>query len=998
MAVLPVRLVNDISGSKAKPVAWYGFALDWILTGTSRPDPIHTKRIATERMAVREISATLRGARANPLLAKLLPPLNHPTLLPRTKGASLLVIILMLGLSVFCASAGWIEDENGKTIIHVEVHQLPDPSDPSTANTAGVQAVKEFRKRFPQIFAERWRDTYKANPEVYGDHNWDHVEIRLHESTGISVEGVESDLLQIAGGMAPDVLYVNFRKSDNYIRNSFLYPLDEYVAMMPREEVDFRVNKKLWPVIQRRGPKSMEKQIWAFPYGGALGKVLLFRRDLFDLHNLPYPTRDFTWDDMLEVSRTVTDPAKGHYGMLLGRGKHESWYWITFLWSAGGEAMAYDEATNTWSCVFDSPEAAVALDFYTRLCTEKWTDEAGNLRRGYSSKDASESSTVKWDRGEIAMMMSYIDERVFSTINPDLTGMVPVPLGPTGIRGAELNSRMMGLFAEIKEPAVRDAAWEYIRWYSSPDAMEINTRVMVEGGLGRFVNPRFLRQFGYPEIERLAPKGWSEVFEIAIETGKPEPYGRNSNVAYGLMTYPIQEAEQMALNDQLPEDPEARLQIMQDLLKAANARANEEMIGVVTPAERTKRRIGAWIALCGILITFGFVFKRITSSFTPPAEFEGAARKSWDFKRYFWAYILLLPAVSTILVWQYAPLLRGSIMAFYDYRLLGDSAFVGVDNFGDLLFDNAWWQSVWNAMRYSLLVIALTFLPPIILAIALQEVPHFKLFFRLIYYLPAVISGLVTVLLWKQFYQPSDNGALNALILRVPAIGFILAGLLMLGICLAFAKRLWLHELRWPTVGFIFAGLVLFYTFANLATPILFPDPEGFATAFMKLPGRLFDRTPEAYRWLSDPDTAMISCVIPMVWAGMGPGCLIYLAALKGIPNDYYEAADIDGASFIDKILFVIFPTLKALIIINFVGAFIGAWYSATGNILVMTGGGANTEVVGLHIWYKAFTYLKFGPATAMAWMLGFMLIGFTIHQLRILSRVEFRTADGGND
>ena len=44
--------------------------------------------------------------------------------------------------------------------------------------------------------------------------------------------------------------------------------------------------------------------------------------------------------------------------------------------------------------------------------------------------------------------------------------------------------------------------------------------------------------------------------------------------------------------------------------------------------------------------------------------------------------------------------------------------------------------------------------------------------------------------------------------------------------------------------------------------------------------------------------------------------------------------------------------------------------------------------------WYKAFSYLKFGPATAMAWMLGFMLIGFTVHQLRMLSRVEFRTAD----
>ncbi|HUU11924.1 MAG TPA: sugar ABC transporter permease [Phycisphaerae bacterium] len=147
----------------------------------------------------------------------------------------------------------------------------------------------------------------------------------------------------------------------------------------------------------------------------------------------------------------------------------------------------------------------------------------------------------------------------------------------------------------------------------------------------------------------------------------------------------------------------------------------------------------------------------------------------------------------------------------------------------------------------------------------------------------------------------------------------------------------------------------------------------------------------EPFQWLISSDTALLCCVLPMVWAGMGPGCLIYLAALKGIADDFYEAADIDGATFIDKVLFVIFPILKPLLIINFVGVFIGSWQS-TANILAMTGGGYGTEVAGLHIFYRAFIYLKFGPATAMAWVLGFLLIGFTAHQLSILSRLEFRT------
>ena len=129
---------------------------------------------------------------------------------------------------------------------------------------------------------------------------------------------------------------------------------------------------------------------------------------------------------------------------------------------------------------------------------------------------------------------------------------------------------------------------------------------------------------------------------------------------------------------------------------------------------------------------------------------------------------------------------------------------------------------------------------------------------------------------------------------------------------------------------------------------------------------------------------------VPRLWAGMGPGCLIYLAALKGIPDELYEAADMDGASFTDKILFVVIPTLRPLLIINFVGVFIAAW-QAEANILAMTAGGANTEVAGLHIFYKAFIFLRLGPATAAAWMLGCLLVGFTLYQLRILSRVEFR-------
>lgn len=904
-------------------------------------------------------------------------------------------VLLLMGVLALAnagqAVAGWIEDRDGKTVIHVRLFDLPDPASSDVASRAGVEAVEAFKKNFPGLFAAKYRARYKADPARFGNHNWDTVSVELERFTGITVKGVEVDLLAIAGGLAPDVLYVNFRKSETYIRNNFLYPLDRpedgYLSAMDREAQEFRISPKLWPVIRRPGPGGTH--VWVLPYGGAMGNVLMFRKDLFDAKRLRYPTADWTLDDMMEAARKLTDPEAGTYGFFLVRGKHEAHYWLPILWSYGAEAVVYDEATRQWRCAFDSREAAQALDYYIRLSAEKWEDSNGKVRRGYSCKDTGDF-IARQERGQIGMWFAYVDEKLISTMNPDVTGMVPIPRGPRGDRGTELNSMMMGLFSGIKDPAVRDAAWEYMRYFDSHEAMAIKTRVMVESGLGRFIHPRYLRLFGYPEIERLSPPGWARTFDVAMETGKPEPYGGNSNLAYEMMTLPLQKAEAMALKDQLPYEQGRRLDVLQAMLEKGVRRANEQMMGVVSPLDRIIRRVVAGVVLAGILVAFVMGFRQVTRFFSHPGAVPEGLRVGGR-RRVMWVALLLFPALLTVLLWHYVPLLRGSLMAFQDYRLLGASTWVGLDNFGDVLFDGAWWQAVLNSFRYSFLVLALTFLPPIALAVLLQEIPHGRLFFRLVFYLPAVVTGIVTILLWKEFFDPSEHGALNAVVLQIPAIGFLLTGAVLLAVALLFARRLRLNDRRWAAWGFAGAGVLLLVTVGRMAWPILCPGGEPLGVVLSQLPVRLFRHAPEAYHWLADPDTAMLSCVIPMVWAGMGPGCLIYLAALKGIPDDYYEAADVDGATFIDKILFVVFPVLKPLILINFVGAFIGSFYAATGNILVMTGGAANTEVAGLHIWYKAFTFLQFGPATAAAWMLGVILVGFTVQQLKMLSRVEFR-------
>ena len=882
------------------------------------------------------------------------------------------VLLVICALATY-ARAGWIEDRGGKTIIHVSLFYLPDPSRTDAPTRADTEVIARFREKFPELFAAHFAEKAKAHPELYGRHNWDHVEVELKQYSGIQVEGVESDLLAIAGGVAPDVMYINFRKSDTYIQRGFLHPLDRpedgYVASMTPAEKDARVFPKIWPVIERKGPGG--KHVWALPYGGALGRALVYRKDLFDAAGVAYPNKDWTWNDLLSACRKLSDPSRGIYGMYFGSGRDESYNWVTFLWSAGGEVQTYDEAHDEWKIAFDSEAGVEALDFYTKLTAEPWTDASGRRRYGYAARDWRESQ-VKWERGEIAMNLQYVDEKLFSQINPDLTGMAPVPKGPTGLRGSELNSRMMGLYSGIAEPAVRDAAWEYMRYFESDEAVGIRTRILVEGGFGQFINPKYLEKYGYGEIVRLAPPGWADTFRLAMENGHPEPYGRHSNIAYFLMTDPIHAAQQLRISGDWPADPAAQREVLRGLLKAAGEKARREMLGIVPPAEQQRRRVTGALFLVAAFLGFAGVNGLLVRSF------RGAS--AGPVRRMGWAYLLLAPAVLTVLVWQYVPLLRGSLMAFQDVRLLGESRWVGLDNFGAVLWDADWWRAVWNSLRYSTLVIALTFLPPVVLAILLQEVPRGKVFFRTLFYLPAVMTSLVVILLWKSFYEANERGVLNAMLMKVPAIVFLLIGAGFFALMFAFARRLWFHGRRLPAALFTFAGAALFYACYGLAEPML---PHLFATM------------PEPIRWLEDEKTAMLSCIIPMVWAGIGPGSLVYLAALKSVPDDLYEAADLDGATFVDKVLFVIFPILKPLLVINFVGVFIGAILHASGNVLAMTAGLADTEVADLHIFYEAFMFMRFGTATAMAWVLGTLLIGFTAFQLRKLARMEFRAAGG---
>lgn len=126
--------------------------------------------------------------------------------------------------------------------------------------------------------------------------------------------------------------------------------------------------------------------------------------------------------------------------------------------------------------------------------------------------------------------------------------------------------------------------------------------------------------------------------------------------------------------------------------------------------------------------------------------------------------------------------------------------------------------------------------------------------------------------------------------------------------------------------------------------------------------------------WLRNQPYAWVSLVIVTVWWTIGGNMVIYQAALNGIPKDYYEAADIDGASGMQKFLKITLPSMKGQILYTVVLTTISQ-FNVYGQPLMLTGGGPtnSTRVLLMNIQQNAFGSGQSiaGIASAMAIILG---------------------------
>ena len=135
---------------------------------------------------------------------------THPKVFTFHVKSGLRAVALAAAFAAGPAAAGWVERTPSNVVLNLTLFNLPDPSrtDPSTRAELAVQ--REFLRVAPDLLRAR----QAVAPGRYGGLDLARLDLRLHRFSGIQVEGVESTLLAIAGNVAPDVLYVNFRQSD----------------------------------------------------------------------------------------------------------------------------------------------------------------------------------------------------------------------------------------------------------------------------------------------------------------------------------------------------------------------------------------------------------------------------------------------------------------------------------------------------------------------------------------------------------------------------------------------------------------------------------------------------------------------------------------------------------------------------------------------------------------------------------------------------------------
>lgn len=210
-------------------------------------------------------------------------------------------------------------------------------------------------------------------------------------------------------------------------------------------------------------------------------------------------------------------------------------------------------------------------------------------------------------------------------------------------------------------------------------------------------------------------------------------------------------------------------------------------------------------------------------------------------------------------------------------------------------------------------------------------------------------------------------------------------GSVILTMALALAIALLLNR-HFKGIGLLrsvfYSPVVVSMIAAAMVWSILFDPQNGSINQFLKLIGI------QGPGWLSDPNWAMWGIIIMTVWKSMGYYAVIYLAALQGISESYYESANLDGAGRMTIFFRITWPLLMpATLLVGIMGVINS--FQVFGQVYVMTQGGpiGKTNVIVYYLYEKAFQFFEMGYASAVGFVLFMMIFVVTLVQFKYVDK-----------
>lgn len=148
---------------------------------------------------------------------------------------------------------------------------------------------------------------------------------------------------------------------------------------------------------------------------------------------------------------------------------------------------------------------------------------------------------------------------------------------------------------------------------------------------------------------------------------------------------------------------------------------------------------------------------------------------------------------------------------------------------------------------------------------------------------------------------------------------------------------------------------------------------QGLVNSFLNLIG-----IHTSTSWIGNPSTALWTLIALSTWQ-FGSSMIIFLAGLKNIPKDYYEAAGVDGANAVRRFFNITLPMLSPIILFNLTLQTISAFMTFTPAYIISRGEGGpldQTLLYSLYLYRKAFSHFEMGYASALAWVM-LLIVGF---------------------